>query len=176
MARAAGRVRRTPFVAVGTKRISTWFQFQPLIITQASPGTATMIFSLNSAALALRPFTVVRTLFTYHVLSDQVASGEFQIGAIGMAVVSDQAVAIGVTAVPTPITDMASDLWFAYSQFNQNGSGLNAGQVGYGYELHSKAMRKVDVGEDIIVVVESSGSASAGYSLITGGRLLVKTH
>ena len=176
MARARVQSRRGPLV-VGARRVSTWFQFQPITLTQASLGTATLVFSLNAAALALRPFTVVRTLFQYAVNSDQGASAETQSGAVGLAVVSDQSVAIGVTAVPTPITDMASDLWFAYSLFNQrSSSGGTAGQIGFTYELASKAMRKVDIGQDIIVVVESVSAISGGIQIHLGGRMLVKTH
>ncbi len=51
----------------GPKRVSTWFQFLPVDTTIAS-GAATVFFTLNAAALALRPFTVVRTYFIYHVL------------------------------------------------------------------------------------------------------------
>jgi hypothetical protein len=48
------------------------------------------------------------------ISSDQFAQSESQIGAIGLAVVTDQAVGIGVTAVPTPITDLSSDSWFLH--------------------------------------------------------------
>ena len=46
------------------------------------------------------------------VESDQSAATELFIGNLGLAVVSDQATAVGVTAVPTPATDRGSDLWF----------------------------------------------------------------
>ena len=107
--------RRREFVrgaaAISQKRLTSWFQFVPTQVSLTAAG-GTIIFSLNAAALALRPFTVVRTRFKYMVISDQAAAIEIQAGAIGMAVVSDQSVAVGVTAVPTPITDMGSDLWF----------------------------------------------------------------
>ena len=96
--------------AISQKRLTSWFQFQPIRVTGAAGGT--IMFSLNAAALALRPFTIVRSRFEVGIISDQTAATEDQLGAIGMAVVSDQAVAVGVTAVPTPITDMGSDLWF----------------------------------------------------------------
>ena len=100
-------------VAIRQKRLTSWFQFQPGRTAFSSVG-GTVLFSLNAAALALRPFTIVRTRFLVSVVTDQVAADELVLGALGMAVVSDQAVAIGVTAVPTPITDMGSDLWFVH--------------------------------------------------------------
>ncbi len=175
MARARVQSRRGPLV-VGARRVSTWFDFLPVEVTQASPGTATLLFSLNAPGLALRPFTIVRTLLTIGVQSDQSAGNEAQTGAVGLAVVSDQSVAIGVTAVPTPITDMASDLWFAFKLWLQSGSSVNDGQTGFNYELDSKAMRKVDIGQDIILVVESSGTIGGGVIVRVGGRMLVKTH
>ena len=98
-----------------------------------------------------------------------------------MAVVSDQAEAIGVTAVPTPITDMASDLWFVhqllYNEFTfADATGFeDRGQEQY--VIDSKAMRKVEDGEDVVVVGESaSGAGTGGFVMAVGGRVLVKLH
>jgi hypothetical protein len=105
MARRRDFVRGT--AAISQKRLTSWFQFAPVSATFTGTG-GTIMFSLNAAALALRPFTIVRSRFTYGVISDQAASLEDQVGAVGIAVVSDQAVAVGATAVPTPITDLGT--------------------------------------------------------------------
>ncbi len=74
----------------------------------------TLVTSYGAGALALRPFTIVRTRLLIFVQSDQAAAVEATFGAYGQAVVSDQVSAIGITAVPTPVTDLASDLWYVH--------------------------------------------------------------
>ena len=127
----------------------------------------------------MRPFTIVRSRFLIGIETDQVIGSERQIGAVGGAVVSDQAVAVGVTAVPMPITDMASDLWFfhqlAYNTFRfASGVGFDA-SASEMYEVDSKAMRKVDIGQDIVIVGELSATGE-GFNLLFGGRMLVKVN
>ena len=74
-----------------------------------------------------------------------------------MAVVSDQAVGVGVTAVPTPITDLGSSLFFLYQMFIGNSSSQVDLTLPANIKfLDSKAMRKVEVGSDLIVTVQNS--------------------
>ena len=163
---------------VGSKRLTSWFQFTPTATAMSATG-GTVLFTLNAAALALRPFTVVRTRFLMGILSDQVVADELQVAAVGMAIVSDQASAIGVTAVPTPITDLSSDLWFQHQMLYSNftfitGAGFDQ-QGMVTYEVDSKAMRKVDIGQDLVVVGERGG-AGDGVIVVVGGRMLVKVN
>ncbi len=164
--------RRHMVQARAPKRQSTWFQFSPLAATITAVG-GTAYFSLNAAALALRPFTIVRTHFIFQVRSDQAAANEDQSGAVGIAVVSDEASAVGITATPTPVTEAASDLWLLHSYFAQAGSAVNEGRTGFNYAVDSKAMRRVDIGQDIIFAAEAS-SISDGLILTMAARMLVK--
>ena len=174
---ARRRFGRAPALRQGQRRETVWFDFIPVIVGLSSVG-GTILFSLNAAALALRPFTVVRTRFQLFTRSDQQSASEDQLSAMGIAVVSDEASAVGVTAVPTPITEMGSDLWFVHkvlmgSFFAADATGL--GNRGFPYEVDSKAMRKVDIGQDLVVVAEFSG-AGLGSVMFVGGRMLVKLH
>ena len=91
--------------------------------------------------------------------------------------VSDQAVAIGVTAVPTPITDQGSDLWYFYDQVFGRFGGTAVEEVGVNRIIDSKAMRKIDEGQDLIMVFETPGSAmSVSHVSVIGGRFLIKLH
>jgi len=160
------------------KRLTSWFEFLPRTDALVAAG-GTIIFTLNAAALLLRPFTIVRTRFLVSIVSDQLGADEKQIGAFGMAIVSDQAAAIGVTAIPTPITDMGSDLWFVHQMMYNDflfisGVGVQS-PADRTFEVDSKAMRKVDIGQDLVVVAEISGG-SAGALFVTGGRMLVKVN
>jgi len=158
----------------GPKRQSLWLQFQPSIVTLTATG-GTLIASLNAAALALRPFTIVRTRFEVFVRSDQVAAVEDQFGGFGVAVVSEQASAAGIASIPTPITDLQSDYWLQHKLMLAAGSSVNDGRVGFGWSLDSKAMRKVNNNEDIVIVSEFA-AAGDGFFLISGGRMLIKTN
>ncbi len=172
MARPRMIVRRGP------TRDTSWFGFAPASQTIAAASTAQIDFSLNAAALALRPFTIVRTRGIIYSRSDQLAATENYGGVWGMAVVSDQATAVGVTAVPTPITDMPSDLWFALESVNGQLAILSAAsgvEVGQTLHFDSKAMRKVDIGQDIVVVRETS-SFQTSWATVQSFRMLVKLH
>ena len=167
--RSGGRVRET-----------IWFGGTAFRNAVATTGVA-LVQSLNAAALALRPFTIVRTRGILWVSSDQEAATEDYGASYGEAVVSDQANSVGVTAVPTPTTESASDLWFVYEFLLGRfafGSTASFADVGNGRIIDSKAMRKVEDGQDIVAVVEGPGAGitSTGTQIMGFTRKLVKLH
>jgi len=159
------------------KRKSLWLGFQPVSVS-INTATSTLLFSLSAAALALRPFTIIRSHFEVMVRSDQSAALEAQVTAIGLAVVSDQAVSVGVTAVPTPITELGSSLWFVHRlMFGESNSLIDLVKPQLNVAIDSKAMRKVEVGSDIVVVIENASvGGSGGAIILTSGRMLIKTN
>ena len=159
-------------------RQSLWFEFDAVSTTLAAAGNAVIQTSLNAAALALRPFTVVRTRGLIHLTSDQVVASEFQDVALGAIVLQEPAIAAGAGSVPTPVTEDASD-WFVYERmmndflfFDATGVSVNDGRQRL---VDSKAMRKVDLGMDIGVIVEAS-ALSDGAIVTTYLRMLIKLH
>ena len=164
----------------GVKRRETVWVGIAQTQTGIVPSTAVLLGSLNAAALALRPFTVVRTRGLLGILSDQVTGTEDQACSYGHAVVSDQASAIGVTAIPTPVVDQASDLWYVFENMMSDirfASGVGFGKIGIYKDFDSKAMRKVDVGQDVVTVVETPAVAfTDGIIFNAVGRFLVKLH
>jgi len=175
MARKSGHV----FRGGRMRRETLWIGETETSDVLASANSVVISSSLTTAGLALRPFTIIRTVGYAFITSDQVATSESYQGAFGQCVVSDQAAAIGVTAVPTPFTDLGSDLWFQH-QILMN-SFVDATTVGFepvggvGMAWESRAMRKVNDDQDWILVKEAS-SLSAGLRLTTAGRSLVKLH
>ena len=175
------RSRKSGFVlrSGGTRRETMWIGIAEASNTIATSSTATLSSSLNAAALALRPFTVVRTRGVLLTHSDQAAATEQQFLGFAMAVVSDQAVAIGVSAIPTPITDRGSDLFFLYEEQLEHLEILSAvgfmSNAGRFKEFDSKAMRKVNDDQDVVIVKETS-SISNGLINVSGGRMLIKLH
>ena len=165
---------RAPMIG-GAKRQTNWFFLSAA--TTAINGSAVLVASLNAAGLAKRPFTVVRTHLMVYLRNDQLGASELVIAGVGMAVVSEQSSAVGVTAVPTPTTDLASDLWYLHRlmassvQFSSV-VGVQS-TIGQSVQVDSKAMRKVNDDQDVILVVEGDAS-QAGGTITTMGRFLVK--
>ena len=173
------RHRSARVVARGGRRQTMWLAstVQQTVLTSAS--SASLVTQLNAAALALRPFTIIRSYMVVLITSDQLIATESSIGAVGKAVVGDQASNIGITAVPRPASDSGSDLWMLHSWFLNDftfataaGIESNAGQH---FRIDSKAMRKVDLGQDLITVVEND-ALSDGSLVTTVNRTLIKLH
>ena len=173
--------RRSGYIMRGgrQRRESLWLGIDATRFTLATANSAAITHNLNAAGLALRPFTIVRTIGYWQLRSDQTGAAENYDGALGFSVVSDQAIAIGVTAVPTPYTDIGSDLFFLHqimaSRFEfVSGVGFEsaAGLMG---TFESRAMRKVNEDSDVCFAAEVSG-VSLGASFFMAGRMLVKLH
>ena len=161
------------------RRNTLWVPSPAGTVTLVAASTAALLTVSNAALLALRPFTVVRVRGGMFIRTDTPSASEFQQASLGYAVVSDQAAAIGVTAIPTPETDRNSDLWFVYEtieQFHefQDATGVQA-QGGISRQFDSKAMRKVEEGSTIVTVAETSG-ISLGLVFVDYSRILIKLH
>ncbi len=175
--------RKSGFIIRGgsRKRDTLWLGGAPFQQALVAPTTVALVTSLNAAALALRPFTVVRSRGQLLCKSDQIGGSEDYAGAFGSCIVSDQANAIGVTAVPTPTTDSGSDLWFVYEfMMGAFAFGTQVAFTSVGGVIRvvdSKAMRKVEDGQDLVGVVEGGGAGSDNGSQINGFmRHLIKLH
>jgi len=160
------------------RRETSWFAGSMVATTLVAASSAAIVTSLNAAALALRPFTVIRTRGRLLLQSDITGVTESYQAQYGHAIVSDQAVAVGITAVPTPNTDSGSDLWYVFETMM---GGLRVtSDIGRFIETNtqefdSKAMRKVEPGQDLVAVAEAS-SISNGLTLFSWERTLIKLH
>ena len=108
--------------------------------------------------------TILRTVGTLMVSSDQLAASEDQIGAFGMYIVNDVAATLGVTALPGPITDIADDGWYVYVPICQrfgfsDATGWNA-DFGLRYPFDSKAKRKMHEGTRAVLMAENATSTN----------------
>ncbi len=176
MARGAFRSR----VARAPRRQTQWIGSSDSTAAGVA-GAANVVFDQvlpESALLDLYPFTIVRTRGILWVKSDQVAASEEPFGALGMAVVPERTHAVGgVTALPAPIADESSDVWFIHQfwlgsmQFG-DGTGFNADAY-MAYAFDSRAQRKVQAGEAIVVMLENA-SASHGAKYVVKFRMLTK--
>ncbi len=170
---------RFPALRQGQRRESLWLQSEWANVALGT-NSAAIIGTLNAAALALRPFTVVRSRGYLHIITDQVVASEQIAVVLGHIVVSDEAVAIGVTAVPTPETEAGSD-WHVFEPLASSFTFISAvgtdDPAGAGIAWDSKAMRKVDLGEQLIEVVEAGVTGvSEGVIIRVFTRVLIKLH
>ena len=134
-----------------------------------------LLGSLNAAALALRPFTVVRTHLVVGINSDQTSASEDPLGAVGFIVSPDKSVALGVTAIPMPLTQADADFFVYQVMANKfvfvSGIGIVA-RYDMQYIVDSKAMRKVGNDDDIAIVWEDQ--SAVGSEILVMGRMLIK--
>jgi len=175
MTRKSGFVRRHGRMV----RETLWAPIPPEINVMSGVGFSALLYTASAAEDALRPYTIIRTHLHVSIVSDQLIASEEQFLAIGACIVADQASAIGVTAVPTPVTDLESDAWYLH-QFVQNTFTL-LDSTGYQdggnrvIQIDSKAMRKVEDGFDNIITMEGA-VGSEGAFVSTAGRQLLKLH
>ena len=135
------------------------------------------LFTLNAAALLLRPFTIIRSRFTLLFDSDQLAVSENPTGQLGKIVVQEEASAAGVASLPAPIADSDAD-WFVHQGLSMSflfASSVGVfGDAGNKYVVDSKAMRKVGTNEQVVTLVELRNAGGALLNL--EGRTLIKLH
>jgi len=168
--------RRPRFVQRSfTKRATFWGRSPAdTVVTSLAAGAAV----LDSTAVPIvQGETIVRTRGHIAIQSDQLSGGENLVGAVGMAIASDEAVAVGVGSLPTPYTDSDSELWFMHEFFSHSFKFTDAtGWQEQGFSIwkfDSKAMRKMESSQTLIVVVEN-GTASFGLQYFLNYAVLFK--
>jgi len=172
--------RRRTFLRGGRQvRESLWIGLTETNSTLASANASLLINSLSAGGIDLLPFTIVRTRGILAFRSDQTGASESFHAGFGVCVVSQQAAAIGITAVPTPMFDLGSDLFFVHQLMAGrfefvSGTGFDPQAMNM-VQYDSKAMRKVNDDEDVVLTLETS-SLSSGINIYHAGRMLIKLH
>ncbi len=131
-----------------------------------------------SAVPVIEGETIIRTRGFISVKSDQTGAVENGPGALGFCVVSNEAFAAGVGALPTPFTDQDSDIWMVHQYFNWDMESAGATVVVpqlERFEFDSKAMRKMENGSTLAVMIEN-GSGGAGLSYYIHFAVLFKVN
>jgi len=167
---------RTGVVRSGSRRATQW-------LGSANDTDVTLLAAasvvLDQSFAFGEPATIVRTRGVLSVASDQTIASEFPFGAVGMAVVTDQAFAAGAGSIPAPYTESDADTFFLWEPFAagmifKTGVGIDTTpwtQIPF----DSKAMRKVDDNSTAVVMIENA-SATDGLQFIITFRMLVMLH
>ena len=118
--------------------------------------------------------TVVRLRgnFTFGVVT-AAAAADGMTGAIGVGICTEEAFAIGITAVPTPITDADRDIWM-YHRFFSIHRTIDTDPRPVDFEVDSKAMRKLPEGMVIYAVAEVVEVGTVTAEVYFDSRLLFK--
>ena len=182
--------RFSPRSAIRSQRRKTSWNTGPasgatgneLVIT----GTGKTLFPAGAAVL-VEGVTLVRTRgeMLFLLTTSTATPGGFH-GAVGLAVVTDQAFAAGVASIPGPIGEDDWDGWFYHRFFSVLGAGpidsgvaadidqVNGTTASLRIEVDSKAMRKLSVGQTLVAVLETVEVGTASMSIFFNCRMLVK--
>ncbi len=145
--------------------------------TSVVAGTKTLLFSLTPTVAV--DVTILRTRILMLIRSDQKVAPEDQKGALGMILVSNEAVAAGAASIPGPVSDASAD-WFLYQPFTQalqftTAAGLTtAGTDGVQYDIDSKSKRILQGTDQSVAVMIEPHSDSEGFIVDLMGRILTR--
>jgi len=151
-------------------------------------GTAVTVISSSSISIlgagitpvaGVGTLTVLRTrgILDLFLRSNVTADGDGFFGAVAMGVVSATAFGVGVTAVPSPITDPSFGwMWHSFISCHQGEiSGSNMGAAGaQRLEIDGKAMRKLGPEEFLFAVIEVVEIGSAVLHVSLDSRILAQ--
>jgi len=125
------------------------------------PATSKLLLGTFSPVASFAHETIVRVV---GMVSYQSSTGAH--GAIGIMVASDAAVAAGVASLPSPLAEIQDDVWTTIIPLIAvSGDGVQE-------HFDSRGMRKVEEGQQAVVVAENGGPNP--LSLILYLRLLSK--
>ena len=171
------RTSTSRFRSRGATRRKTSWQVGPTTNgIETLTATGSLLVNLQSQ-VATDGLTLVRIRGQWDLfLEASAAVAQGYHGAIGLCFVSENAGGIGITAVPTPITDEAWDGWVWHHYFSLF-RGLDPGANGSGMiqiPIDSKSMRKEKATDLLVAVIQATeiGTAILDFSMRT--RILVK--
>ena len=164
--RGRGRV-----VQRATKRVNAWVGSAD----QGGQSIASNASAILQSNATLGGTTVVRTRGLLLVRPQGFGADLDMQGALGIGIVSDQAFAAGAASIPGPWTDPDWDGWFLWMAWAlrvefSDASGVNI-PADVTQQIDSKAMRKVQFNETLVVMAESQAGA---VIIETPFRMLVK--
>ena len=176
----ARRSRGFSPVRVATRRKTGWQEGFGGVTTQAISADGKTILGAG-AQVVDDGFTLVRTrgVISIGLSASSTVGGGFT-GAVGVGIVTNDAFAIGATAMPGPLADAQWDGWLFHTFFNS--MGLKAGlatqdtvpQAVQHIVVDSKAMRKLNLNDPIFAMIDVIEIGVAVIQVRADSRLLLK--
>ena len=133
----------------------------------------------TSVTATVEGLTIVRIRGTFLIFLTSVGSNvDGLTGAVGIGIVTDEAIAAGVAAVPTPFSDDDDELWMWHHYFHCIGASTSSPSqqpaATVRMEIDSKAMRKLPQGNSLFAAVEVVETGVIAGNSFLNTRILVK--
>ena len=138
----------------GNRRQTEWSGLAAQGYVGVADAGATLVSSISFAEVA----TLIRHRGTISLQVTTPGADEDIVGAFGMGMVSSEALAVGVTAMPEPFSDSDWGGWMVWQPFAHHWefqSGIGVLRADWEYIIDSKAMRKVGPNTALVTIVES---------------------
>ncbi len=135
--------------------------------------------AVDSVAVADDTGTIVRSRGFVRAVMDVGAAGDTIVGGFGLYIASDDQLAAGVTAFPSPILDLDADwMWHSFAVLRSEvGTQLDEKTTfSQLLTIDSKAMRKIRQNQQVVFVGDVSvQSGSPTLDWVVGARILFGT-
>ena len=171
------RFQQRNFRSSGSRPNRTWAQIHNAAVTTVATSSKILLGQFVAGTSGIDE-TILRTRGTFCISqSAPETSDRVLIGAIGMCLVSDNAVAAGVASLPGPITDADDDLWMVWQSFCM--TWVNVGTPATlvvpfpQHVIDSKAKRILTQGRQMALVVENASAANA-FDIVFNVRSLAQ--
>jgi len=154
----------------GGHRLTEWSSLLDAGFTSVAATGATLISSVGFED----PGTIIRSRGSITVLPATFAADSNPVGAFGVGLVTAEALAIGITALPHPYRDADWGGWMVWQPFAfkwEFGDATGFSRGDWTYDIDSKAMRKVSPSTAMVFVAESQSGA---FDIHESVRLLLK--
>ena len=167
---------RGRFPARGPRRLTQWIgpAVQGYVSVTSGAKVAVSSFTPQAATPSANRPTVVRTRGMISIIPGAFSASVSIVGAVGCCIVSSDALAVGITAIPGPFSDSEWGGWFVWHSFAYRFEFDDATGVqfpNWNWQVDSKAMRKVGPNEALVQVAESQSGA---FDIAAPLRTLVK--
>jgi len=172
------RTRGGPFRRQSLRRRVSW-GVGPEGVLSISSGTPALFPNGSEAGLDDLTLVRIRGWVSIMLTGTNTALGGFPRIGVGICNVTQNAFGVGLTAVPSPLTDIAWDGWIWHEMLTVQGASSTLDrQDPYAtqrVQIDNKAMRKTHLTDTIVGVLETSGEVGAAtIHAVMNTRLLDK--
>ena len=171
------RLRQQSRGRFSNRRRTGWEEGPGDFTVQAFTGSGAAFFLTGREALG-DGLTIVRIRGLYELIVTSGAALSGFHGALGIGIVTADAFAVGITAMPSPVDDIDWEGWMYYSLFSMinplAATANSQDNLVIRKEIDSKAMRKIGVNEIIFAGIEVTEVGASGLEARLATRMLVK--
>ena len=168
--------RSRGFSQGSARRLVAWDEGPGDSATDTITGSASSVLGAGIVPL-VEGLTIVRLRGHLGItLNAATAVGDGYTGAIGIGKVTDAAFAIGITALPTPLTELGWNGWMFHTFFDIR-AGLDAAlqsNITRQIEVDTKAMRKLEADMTLACIIEVVEQGTAQIEVSFNSRVLAK--